>query len=279
MSSEASRLFFKVMLYGLLTISAVVVLLPLGWLISTAFKDDTALFTTPPQWIPEEPTLQAFVRVWTDYPFLQYFRNSIVAVGASTFIAVSFSALAGYGIARFRFPGRGSFMVFLLVTQMFPSIMLLIPYYQIIQRLGLINTVTALVITYSSFTIPLCTWMMHGYFRGIPSDLDEAASIDGLGRIRTFLYVILPLALPGLAATAIYAFILGWNEYVFALVLTQSPDVRTVAVGIGSLVGQYRILWNDLMAASLYALAPMLLLFGFLQRHLVTGLTAGAVKG
>lgn len=279
MSSEVNRLLSRVVLYGLLTVSAVVVLLPLGWLLSTAFKDDTALFSTPPQWVPDEPTLQAFVRVWTDYPFLQYFRNSIVAVGLSTLIAVSFSALAGYGIARFKFPGRGTFMVFLLVTQMFPSIMLLIPYYQIIQSLGLINTVTALVITYSSFTIPLCTWMMHGYFRGIPADLDEAASIDGLGRIKTFLYVILPLALPGLAATAIYAFILGWNEYVFALVLTQSPDVRTVAVGIGSLVGQYRILWNDLMAASLYALAPMLLLFSFLQRHLVTGLTAGAVKG
>ncbi len=279
MIGEFRSLSSRVALYGLLTVASVVVLVPVGWLFSTAFKNDTELFTTPPRWIPEEPTLEAFARVWTDYPFLQYFQNSIVAVGSSTIIAVAFSALAGYGIARFKFPGRGAFLVFLLVTQMFPSIMLLIPYYHIIQSLGLVNTVLALVITYSSFTIPLCTWMMYGYFQGVPRELDEAASIDGLGRFRTFLYVILPLALPGLAATAIYAFILGWNEYVFALVLTQSEEVRTVAVGIGQLIGQYRILWNDLMAASIYALVPMLLIFGFLQRHLVTGLTAGAVKG
>lgn len=279
MIGEFRSLSSRVALYGLLTVASVVVLVPVGWLFSTAFKNDTELFTTPPRWIPEEPTLEAFARVWTDYPFLQYFQNSIVAVGSSTIIAVAFSALAGYGIARFKFPGRGAFLVFLLVTQMFPSIMLLIPYYHIIQSLGLVNTVLALVVTYSSFTIPLCTWMMYGYFQGVPRELDEAASIDGLGRFRTFLYVILPLALPGLAATAIYAFILGWNEYVFALVLTQSEEVRTVAVGIGQLIGQYRILWNDLMAASIYALVPMLLIFGFLQRHLVTGLTAGAVKG
>lgn|SRR5690625_2492039 len=279
MIGEFRSLSSRVALYGLLTVASVVVLVPVGWLFSTAFKNDTELFTTPPRWIPEEPTLEAFARVWTDYPFLQYFQNSIVAVGSSTIIAVAFSALAGYGIARFKFPGRGAFLIFLLVTQMFPSIMLLIPYYHIIQSLGLVNTVLALVITYSSFTIPLCTWMMYGYFQGVPRELDEAASIDGLGRFRTFLYVILPLALPGLAATAIYAFILGWNEYVFALVLTQSEEVRTVAVGIGQLIGQYRILWNDLMAASIYALVPMLLIFGFLQRHLVTGLTAGAVKG
>lgn len=279
MIGEFRSLSSRVALYGLLTVASVVVLVPVGWLFSTAFKNDTELFTTPPRWIPEEPTLEAFARVWTDYPFLQYFQNSIVAVGSSTIIAVAFSALAGYGIARFKFPGRGAFLVFLLVTQMFPSIMLLIPYYHIIQSLGLVNTVLALVVTYSSFTIPLCTWMMYGYFQGVPRELDEAASIDGLGRFRPFLYVILPLALPGLAATAIYAFILGWNEYVFALVLTQSEEVRTVAVGIGQLIGQYRILWNDLMAASIYALVPMLLIFGFLQRHLVTGLTAGAVKG
>lgn len=279
MNGEIRGLTSRLMLYGVLSIAAVVVLIPLGWLVSTAFKNDTELFTTPPRWIPEEPTFEAFVRVWTDYPFLQYFQNSIVAVGSATLIAVSLSALAGYGLARFKFPGRGAFLIFLLVTQMFPSIMLLIPYYHIIQRLGLVNTILALVITYSSFTIPLCTWMMRGFFQGIPRDLDEAAALDGLSRFRTFLHVILPLALPGLAATAIYAFITGWNEYVFALVLTQSEDVRTVGVGIGQLIGQYRILWNDLMAASLYALVPMLLIFGFLQRHLITGLTAGAVKG
>lgn len=278
MRAELGRVGFRVFLYAALVAGAVVVLAPLGWLLSTAFKDDREIFATPPRWIPESPTIEAFIRIWTDYPFLQYFQNSIVAVGSATLIAVTFASLAGYGVARFTFPGRGAFLLFLLVTQMFPSIMLLIPYYHIMQQLGLVNTVMALVITYSSFTIPLCTWMMWGFFRSIPADLDEAASIDGLSRFRIYLMIVLPLALPGLAATAIYAFIQGWNEYVFALVLTQTDDVRTVAVGIGNLVGQYRILWNDLMAASVVALVPMLLIFGFLQRHLVTGLTGGAVK-
>ncbi|HLR93114.1 MAG TPA: hypothetical protein VK053_01190, partial [Jiangellaceae bacterium] len=124
MIGEFRSLSSRVALYGLLTVASVVVLVPVGWLFSTAFKNDTELFTTPPRWIPEEPTLEAFARVWTDYPFLQYFQNSIVAVGSSTIIAVAFSALAGYGIARFKFPGRGAFLIFLLVTQMFPSIML-----------------------------------------------------------------------------------------------------------------------------------------------------------
>src|SRR5690606_820317 len=149
MSADLRRLSSKTLLYGFLVISAAVVLIPLGWLVSTSFKNDTEVFSTPPTWIPQEPTLEAFIRVWTDYPFLQYFQNSIVAVGSSTLIAVGFSALAGYGIARFTFPGRGAFLVFLLVTQMFPSIMLLIPYYHIVQRLGLVNTVLSLVITYS----------------------------------------------------------------------------------------------------------------------------------
>src|SRR5690625_3725743 len=133
MSSKFGSLGSRIFLYIGLVVASVIVLIPLGWLFSTAFKSDAELFTVPPKWIPDAPTLDAFVRVWTDYPFLQYFKNSIVAVGASTLIAVVFSALAGYGIARFKFPGRGAFLLFLLVTQMFPSIMLLIPYYHIIQ--------------------------------------------------------------------------------------------------------------------------------------------------
>jgi ABC-type glycerol-3-phosphate transport system permease component len=169
-------------------------------------------------------------------------------------------------------------MTFLLMTQMFPSIMLLIPFYKIMQTAGLVDTHTGLALTYISFTIPFCSWMMTGYFRSIPRELDEAASIDGLSRFRTFRSVVLPLALPGMVATAIYSFITGWNEYLFALVLTQSEDMKTVPVGIGQLVGQYKIHWNDMMAASLFAAVPLLVLFVFLQKYLISSLTAGAVK-
>ena len=278
MTVSASRLWVQLVGYTILSIVAVCVLIPVGWMFSTAFKTDSEIFSDPPQWIPNILTLDAFTRVWSDYPFLQYFGNSFTVVGTATFISVFFSAFAGYGMARFEFRGKGSFLTFLLMTQMFPSIMLLIPYYKIIQTIGLVNTHGALIITYISFTIPFCSWMMLGYFKGIPRELDEAAAIDGLSRLKTFFQVVLPLALPGIAATAIFSFITGWNEYVFALVLTQSEDVKTVAVGIGQLVGQYKILWNDLMAASLYAIVPLVAVFAFLQRFLISGLTAGAVK-
>lgn len=145
-------------------------------------------------------------------------------------------------------------------------------------RLGLINTHLALIITYVSFSIPFCTWMMRGYFAGISKDLDQAAQIDGASRVRVFRSVVLPLAWPGVAATTIYSFIAGWNEYIYALVLTQSEDMKTVPVGIGQIVGEYRIDWGQLMAASMFALIPLLFIFIFFNRYLVSGLSAGAVK-
>jgi ABC-type glycerol-3-phosphate transport system permease component len=199
-------------------------------------------------------------------------------VSLSTLISLAFSCLAGYGVSRFQFRGKGTFLTFLLVTQMFPSIMLLIPFYKIIQLLDLTNTHLALVLTYISFTIPLCSWMMLGYFQSIPKELDEAAAIDGCSRFRTFLQIVFPLSLPGVSATAIYSFITGWNEYMYALVLTQTETMKTVPVGIGQLVGQYKIMWNDLMAASLVATIPLTFMFVFFQKYLISSLTAGAVK-
>lgn len=264
--------------YAVLVISSLGVLVPVGWMLSTALKSGEELFSQDAHWIPLNPTFEAFTRVFTDYPFATYFGNSLLVVGASTVIAIAFASFAGYGISRFQFKGRGTLMGFLLLTQLFPSIMLLIPYFKLFQGFGLIDTQAALIIAYVSFQLPLCTWMMVGYFRSIPTELDQASEVDGAGRLRTFWQIVLPLAAPGVAATAIYAFITGWNEYLFALVLTSSEDKKTVPVGIGQLIGQYRIEWNDLMAASLYALVPLTLIFVFLQRRIISGMTAGAVK-
>jgi len=266
------------LVYLILLAMTVAVLIPVLWMLSTSLKNDTELFTIPPRWIPEDITFASYQRIWEDYPFLNYFMNSIMVVSLSTLIALVFSCLAGYGVSRFRFRGKGMFLTFLLVTQMFPSIMLLIPFYKIIQVMGLTNTHLALILTYISFTIPLCSWMMLGYFQGIPKELDEAAAIDGCGRLRTFIQIVFPLSLPGVSATAIYSFITGWNEYMFALVLTQSEKMKTVPVGIGQLIGQYKIMWNDMMAASLVATIPLSILFVFFQKYLISGLTAGAVK-
>lgn len=264
--------------YVILAVAALFVLVPVFWMVSTSLKPETELFSTPPRLWPSTPDFSAFVRVFTDYPFVDYFRNSLVVVSASTFVSLAFSTLSAYGLSRFNFRGKGSFLTFLLISQMFPSIMLLIPYYKIMQTFGLVNTQVALVVTYVSFTIPFCSWMMYGYFKSIPRELDEAASIDGTSRFGTFARIVLPLTLPGVVATAIYAFVTGWNEYIFALILTSSEDMKTVPVGIGQLIGQYKIQWNDLMASSLYAIIPLMIFFIFLQRYLISGLTAGGVK-
>lgn len=277
-SSKKNKTTTKIASYFVLICFSALVIFPILWIISTSLKNEQSLFKLPPQLIPSDVTLHAFKQVWIDHPFLAYFRNSIIVVSFSTFFSVFFSTLAGYGISRFKFRGRGMFMAFLLGSQLFPSIMLLIPYYIIFMRLGLINTHLALIIAYVSFSIPFCTWMMRGYFAGISKDLDQAAQIDGASRLRVFRSVVLPLAWPGVAATTIYSFIAGWNEYIYALVLTQSEDMKTVPVGIGQLVGEYRIDWAQLMAASMFALIPLLFIFIFFNRYLVSGLTAGAVK-
>ncbi|WP_222429978.1 carbohydrate ABC transporter permease [Paenibacillus cremeus] len=279
MMTNKRRVMTQLLLsYCILIVVAITVLIPVLWMLSTALKSDTEIFSIPPRWIPSDVTTAAFHRIWTDYPFARYFLNSILVVSASTIISLLFSCLAGYGASRFQFRGKGLFLTFLLVTQMFPSIMLLIPFYKIIQTLGLINTHTALIMTYISFTIPFCSWMMMGYFQSIPKELDEAAAIDGCSRLRTFYQIVFPLSLPGVAATAIYSFITGWNEYMFALVLTQSETMKTVPIGIGQLIGQYKIMWNDMMSASLVAIIPLTLVFLFFQKYLISSLTAGAVK-
>ena len=268
----------RVASYGILLTMTFLIIVPVLWMISTSLKSEDAIWDTPIEIIPSEPTLHNFKNLWSTHPFLQYLENSLIVVCSSTLISVAISTFAGYGISRFKFRGRGVYMSFLLATQLFPSIMLLIPYYKIFMTLGLIDNITALVITYVSFTIPFCTWMMRGYFAGISKDLDQAASIDGAGRIRVFTSVILPIAWPGVAATAIYAFIAGWNEYLFAMAFINTDTHKTVSLGIGQLIGEYRILWGELMAGALYALIPMAVIFIFFNRYLVSGLSAGAVK-
>lgn len=264
--------------YFILIVSSLSVLIPVLWMVSTAFKPSELVMATPPQWIPDKITFASFITIWKEYPFGDYFLNSVYVVIAATVISLIFSTLAGYGTSRFQFRGKGSFLTFLLMTQMFPSIMLLIPFYKVLKAFGLIDTHLGLILVYISFTIPFCTWMMMGYFQSIPKELDSAAMIDGCSRLRTFVQIILPLCLPGLSATAIYAFLVGWNEYMFAFILTTSESMKTLPVGIAQLNGFYKIEWNDMMAASIVSSLPLIILFLFLQKYFISSLTAGAVK-
>lgn len=275
---KCSDLLTGVGMYIVLGIASAGVLIPILWMVSTSFKIESETITIPPQWFPDHPSFISYWRLWNEYPFVTYFKNSIIIVVGAVILSVVFSCLVGYGVTRFRFKGRGSFLSFLLITQMFPSIMMLIPYYKVLSTYGLSNSLLGMVLVYISFTIPFCSWMMVGFFRTIPIELDEAALIDGCSRWQAFYKIVLPMTLPGISSSAIYAFINGWNEYMFASILINSPDLKTVSLGIAELNGFYKIQWNDMMAASLIASLPLVIAFIFLQKYFISGLTAGAVK-
>ena len=278
MGMRRKKIMAGVAMYALLALLASLVLIPVLWIVSTAFKSYGETIAKPPRWIPQQISFEAFGRLWSEYPFGTYFKNSFVIVLFSMAVSVFASCLAGYGLTRFRFRGRNSLMTFILVTQMFPSVMLLVPFYSIIGKMHLLDTHLGLILVYISFTVPFCTWTMLGFFRALPLDLDEAARIDGCNSWQCFGRIILPLTLPGIASTSIYAFITSWNEYMFAFILPSRPEMKTLSVGIAEMNGFQQVRWNDMMAASLMASLPLILLFVCLQKYFVSGLTSGAVK-
>ena len=216
--------------------------------------------------------------IWVKYNLLRYFGNSLIVSTISTLISVSLGCLAGYGFSRFTFWGKNAFMGFLLFTQLLPGVTIMIPYFRIIQKINLINTYTSLVIVYCSFSLPFCIWMMKGYFDSIPKSIDEAARIDGCSHLETFHKIVLPLTLPGIASTLIFCFLLGWSEYLFTLILVSRDEMKTITLGIASLIGAYEIAWNELGAMAILASIPVLVAFSFVQKSFMQGLTAGAIK-
>ncbi len=276
---EQLKLMWKAKVtYLLMGFAAILVLIPVLWMVSTSLKVEAETLSIPPKWIPDNITFDSYVRLWQEYPFMNYFLNSISVVVVSVIFTVIFSTLAGYGVTRFKFKGKTSFVSFLLITQMFPSVMLVIPYYKMLSDFNLSNSLFGLMLVYTSMTLAFCIWLMIRFFKTIPSSLDEAARIDGCSSFQIFYKVILPLTKPGIVTTCIYSFIQSWNDYMFAQTLLKDPKVKTVPLGIAELNGFYKIEWNDLMAASVIASIPVIILFFFLQKHFVSGLTAGSVK-
>lgn len=266
--------------YVILSFFSIVVLLPVGYMITTSLRSSAELLTQErASYFPLAWTLQNYLSVWQDYPMLRYLLNSLLLTGASTLAAIVLSTLAGYGFSRFSFRMKGSLMLFILATQMFPSVMLYVPYYKLLSVYGLSNSHLGIILVYTGTVTPLCTWMMYGYFRAIPIELDEAATIDGAGRFLTFFRIVMPLTLPGLISTTLYAFIQGWNEYMFAMLITNSEMRKTLSVALGQMAGAYSVDWTELMAASTVASLPLIMLFLFLQRYFISSMSNGAVKG
>ena len=276
---ERPRGLLRLAQYAALAALAVFCLFPVAWVGVSSLKDLSETFRIPPVWLPRHPTLQNFVAVLTLRSFGRYFLNSFIVSGATTFLSIVLASLAGYGFSRFRFRGARVLMVAVLAAQMFPGLVLIIPVFTLASRVHLLNTYVVLILAYTSFSLPFCVWMMKGFFDGIPQELDEAAVIDGCTRMGVFARVVLPLSLPGLVATAIFSFLVAWNEFLFGVVLATRENMYVVTVGIASTIGEFQVRWNELMASAVLATVPTLVLYSLLERHLVRGLSAGAVKG
>lgn len=258
-----------------LLIATVVAVFPPLWLVVTSFKPTTDAFDTS---LVKNFTFGNYSHVLADTRFLAWLGNSLLVVGLTTVIGVFISATTGYAVSRFRFPGLRPLMWMLLITQMFPVAVLIVPLYNLLASLGLLNQPVGLVITYLTIAVPFCAWMMKGYFDGIPAEIDEAGRVDGLTPFGTFWRLIMPLAKPGLAVTAFYSFITGWAEVAYASAFMTGEENLTLSGGLQTFVNQYTADWGSLTAAAVLIAAPAALVFGFVQRHLVSGLTAGATK-
>ncbi len=269
---------FRVLIYGFLLVVATYVLFPFAWMLSTALKSEAEALAIPPTWIPREPTLDSITGIWVRKNFGVYFFNSTVISLATAVLSVFFGALAGYGFSRFHFPGRQVLIGFFLATQMLPGVLLVGPYFKMLNAVGLYDTRTGLVIAFLTICLPFATWTMKGFIDGVPPEMDEAALVDGCSRLGVFLRIILPVLGPGMVATILFSFLLAWGDLLWALCLTTSENMITVTLGIARTVGEFRIIWPMLMAGSLLGGLPAILLYLFLQRFLVAGLTAGALK-
>jgi len=265
--------------YGALLLALAIILFPVFWMFSSSFKGPTELFARDLTLLPRVWTWENYTNVWLKTPFPTYFWNSFYVAAVTTALSVGVSIYASYAIARINFRGRFAFGMLLLVTQMFPHIMLVLPLFMIIKNLGLFNTHAALIIAYTAFSLPFSIWMLRSFFAAIPAELEDAAAIDGASLLGTLHRVILPLAGPGIAAVAMYTFIQAWNEFLFALVFLQSQSLRTLPLGLASFQEEYSFRWDLLMAGSTIVSLPVLAFFLLMQRFIVQGLLGGAVKG
>ncbi|RVT81507.1 carbohydrate ABC transporter permease [Rhodobacteraceae bacterium CCMM004] len=267
--------------FNLFTWSLVLLIaFPLIWMVLTSLKPQTELFRIPPTWLPQSVTFEHYWRLLTETPFLIYFRNSVVLATATTLFVVTLGTVGAYSLVRFRYRGRETLALLVLFTYLLPSVVLIIPLYLAMVWLGLSNTLMSLVLAHTTFALPYALWLLRSFMEGVPEDLESAALVDGATRMGAFKDIILPQLLPGIISTALFTFILSWNEYLYALVLVNTDSVRPLTTGVMSmLISAFNIEWSLLMAASVMMSVPLIVVFAFLQSYLTRGFGAGGVKG
>jgi ABC-type glycerol-3-phosphate transport system permease component len=252
---------------------------PIYWVVVTAFKTSKEIYGATPTLFPVLPTLENFEKALFRSEFPRFVFNSAYVAVAVTLIAGTIGALAAYPIARMRFKGQALTARAIVLVYLLPASLLFIPLFLILQRLGLIDTKLGLIVAYLTFTVPFCAWMLIGYFKTIPPELDEAAVVDGANRFQVLTRVILPIATPGLAVVALFAFTNAWNEFLYALVYVYSKDSQTLTTGLMSLMMGDTFIWGQLMASSVIGIIPILIIYIIAQKYIVEGLAAGSVKG
>lgn len=271
----------KILRYLLLFAALIFTLAPVYWMLTIALKSEVDQFAVPPKWLVFTPTLDHYYDAFVSRGFGDYLLTSAVVAVASTACALVIGTLAAYALARFQLPAslNRRLSVWILSTRMFPAIVTAVPLFLMMRDLRLLNTRASLIIVYTAFNLPFVVWMMRGFFADLPRDLEEAALVDGDSRLGALVRVVLPLVTPALAATAVFCLIVSWNEFLFALVLTQTDAAMTLPVGIAGRVTQYEIKWGVMSAAASVAIVPILVFAMALQKYLVRGLSMGAVKG
>ncbi len=268
----------KTLIIFLMGLIAFIILVPFLWTLSTSFKPLPEVNKYPPQWLSPQMSLQPYSDMFNFLPFSRYTLNSVVIAISATLLTLLIGSLAAFAFSRFQFKGKDFFLLVFLLSQMLPGASVIVPLFQLVRKIGLYDTYFGLILTHSAVMLPFVIWLLYGFFKTIPQEVEDAALIDGCSRLGTFWKVLLPLALPGLGATAIFAFLSSWNEFFFALLLAESDSARTIPVGIGLFVGEYGEVWNQMCAAAVFFSIPPLILFSLLQKTFVKGLSAGALK-
>jgi len=262
----------------LLTLGAVVMVVPFAYMVATSFKQNALVFELPPQFIPHHPTAANYHDAWSSNHFSRYFLNSVIVAASTTVSAVLLSSMMAYAFARFSFPGRRLLFGLLLIGLMVPTMMLLIPQFLLARQLGALNSLWGLVFFYTAMNLALNTFLLRSFFEDIPRELEEAMVVDGAGPWTRYRQLILPLSRPALATVGIFSFLASWDEYVWALTVINDPNRRTLPIAISLFQGQHSTSWGLVFAASLIAIVPVIAIFVTFQRQFVSGITSGAVK-
>ncbi len=278
--NKSQKLWLQVLTYAVLVVLAIYCLFPFLWMMDTALKPLNEVRTSHPTFMINKPTFDNFSRVLLESKFITFFKNSMYVAVTTTLLSLIISIFTGYALSRYSsFRGVKAVSVTMLLSQMVPGVLLLIPLYLLMMNYQLLNTYYSMILAYTTFMVPLCTFMLKGYFDSIPYEMEESAEIDGCSRVGIIFRIILPVSIPSLIATALFAFVNAWNEFLFGFVFINDEAHRTLTPGITLFKGLYTTDWGSIMAASVLSVIPIVILFVFMQRFLIDGMTAGAVKG